>query len=547
MNVIRIMNKLIRNGLFLFTLFSSFVLVAQTKGSDFTIGISSPKQNSPWAKVLGKSEILPTFNLEKTPRDFSEISIQRPDIKGGLGISPQMSGGVTGHGGGGTFIRREDGRLIFWDLYLHNPNIVDDQDGDVLTLSALGAQAKGEWLDYRQLRAAKFISARLLLWREKLDCVVRASFLLRDRVPVFITSFSIPTFSEIELPRDNARIASSYALAGAFYEYSTNRVYIDLDVWNRAGLLSQAALLLHERMRHFQREFGMTNQDIQKTVYQILTLDPKDVDLKDLYPGQLGWTVGQHASLNNEYLGSPSTINKAEAPEFVIRGALANRVLGELRAEGTLNGSIGIRNQAFDKSIQLLLQPATCDAHLSLNHRSPLKLDPVDAFQCISGELIGEGLLRSQTKQNQEFQLAVRISLESNAEFHFEVLKALDSTHISMNPAFRAKFEKFAKLPVSTLSGLAITFKREGREVKVWIGKRLVNITSLSDADLALDFGIRVFLKKQKIEVFQRASNGKTMLIAISGIPAQLLKARGEYWEIGMSKGTRLQYLQQSP
>jgi hypothetical protein len=228
-----------------------------------------------------------------------------PGGKGG-GSSSGALGGNSG--GGGTFVETPDSRtLVFWDLFIHDPKISDNQPGDRLALRPRRLSPSrgniGDWIDYRELKSFGFLKSRLRKWKLRvpnLISVITATgngdmleepklghpgnlpgyytleYMHRYHFLIAATSLHIQDFDEIEVP-SNIGLAGVRAYPTAFYRASNEVILINMNNFNRAGLKSQAALLLHEKMRKIQTQFKISNAQLQKLVYNIIAREPETV------------------------------------------------------------------------------------------------------------------------------------------------------------------------------------------------------------------------------------------------------------------------------
>src|SRR4051812_13923856 len=86
----------------------------------------------------------------------------------------EESGGITDHGGGGSFIwRPESQSYVLWDLYFYNRKIRDQESGDSIQLSLDGMHAGGEWINYRKLKSFGYLEERLRLWKRYVPNLIR--------------------------------------------------------------------------------------------------------------------------------------------------------------------------------------------------------------------------------------------------------------------------------------------------------------------------------------------------------------------------------------
>lgn len=195
--------------------------------------------------------------------------------------SPSFAGGSdTGHtGGGGTFVKSPySAHLVFWDLFEVNPRIMDNDAGDTITLSAQGQEDHGQWVDYRHFKSYQFLQQRLDDWARRAP---RFAQLMRENdahrdLLVIGTDLSIQKILELDVPARTLPYGG-LAVPGAYFNYTNAHILLDIKVWNRAGLQSQAAMLLHERLRELQLRFQLSNAFLQELVYDVVMMEPEHV------------------------------------------------------------------------------------------------------------------------------------------------------------------------------------------------------------------------------------------------------------------------------
>lgn len=230
--------------------------------------------------------ILISFLFWFHPSAFSEGG---KSVEGGRKI-----GGGSDAGGGGTFVKStKSHQYIFWDLYVHNSEIIDNESGDQIQIANIIKKSNpGIWIDYRQLKSFLFLKERLSKWkpraRKLITLITENGIMLREAGSehqgfffLFLgTPLTISNIHEISVPSNFSQNNLS-VFSGAFFDQNTERIFLNLPVWNHANLKSQAACLLHERMRNIQLDFNLTNEEVQKIVYNIIEKDPEEVSELD--------------------------------------------------------------------------------------------------------------------------------------------------------------------------------------------------------------------------------------------------------------------------
>lgn len=239
------------------------------------------------------------------------------------------AGGLDG-GGNGFFVRIPGSqRLVLWDLLVNSPSFSEDQSGDQIRLQPVPfqPQIKGEWIDYRKFKSFAYLKSRLALWSKKApnlyglldeDGFAEGSGSLSYRVLLIATRLYIQSVDEISVPAA-LPIDKLKAYPSAYFDVGTGRVFLNLDLWNGAGLISQAAMLLHERMRGLQMGFYLSNDELQRAVYTILLVDPSRASIHDLDDSHFSksW-IALHTTL------TPKTFDTAFGNIFdaSVRGAI---------------------------------------------------------------------------------------------------------------------------------------------------------------------------------------------------------------------------------
>lgn len=186
-------------------------------------------------------------------------------------VAAGEGGGSVVGGGGGAFVKRSEiERLIFWDLSMVDPQF-EDEPGEKYIMSAAGKAAHGEWVPLRKLKAHEILTKRLKLLGPAIGhLIARLKSVNAEEIPLIFTDLPISRVTELGIPSDweeNAYGAQAYP--GAYFDARTRRVFVNVDIWNRAGLLSQAAMLLHEEIRVLQPYLLVSNENLQEIVARV--------------------------------------------------------------------------------------------------------------------------------------------------------------------------------------------------------------------------------------------------------------------------------------
>lgn len=254
-----------------------------------------------------------------------------------------QDGGHTG--GGGTFLVCVDERTkktfySFWDLRSGCPKRQTEQRGDVIRLKKAWTPEQldrweevGEWIDVRKLKAYRHMLAKLRnweYWAPNLNALMKES--LKRPLRVLATPYYIAPLSELQVAYGYENVQ---VVPGAFFQYERERLYLNLEVFNAAGLDSQAAMLLHEYLRRIQARFGLSNFRLQHTVRKVI-LERADWTFADelryqwlacrrLYDGAFGRKQDKGAP-------APAPVKPVSAEEAVREG-FYGRILMKNRVE----------------------------------------------------------------------------------------------------------------------------------------------------------------------------------------------------------------------
>lgn len=195
------------------------------------------------------------------------------------------AGGVDA-GGNGIFLKSANSKqLVLWDLYLHDQSFNDSQAGDQIVLEP----GESRRIDYRNFRSFAFLKSQLNKWKSRGKNLIglldgRSRFIDQEKNPYLLMLIATSQYSqslqEVSVPPHFPTEGLS-AFPAASFDAKTGNIFINSGLWNRAGLISQAALLLHERMRSLQVRFALSNADLQKVVYLLLLKSPSEVSAAD--------------------------------------------------------------------------------------------------------------------------------------------------------------------------------------------------------------------------------------------------------------------------
>ncbi len=212
---------------------------------------------------------------------------------GPIGVSKTKNIGGNSGGGGTTVELPNSPYLVLWDIYALNPSFRETQAGDQIKLPTHQSGQFGGYIDYRTFKSFHLLQERLKLWSGRAKNFLRAldrEAYIKDQsfsgllsptrkvnysLPILATSYYIPGANEIFVPQNFTPNPNLEMVPTAMF--MSKHAVVNIDNFNRTGRISQAALFLHERLRMQQLDMYLTNEEIQKLVYQIILLDPKDV------------------------------------------------------------------------------------------------------------------------------------------------------------------------------------------------------------------------------------------------------------------------------
>lgn len=236
-----------------------------------------------------------------------------------------VGGSDSGHtGGGGTFIRSElSKQLQFWDLFEHGTTSRQPQ-GDRLEIPA---GSHGGWVNFRRLRSFRYLEKQVHLW-EKWEPQFAEFFraAVKSQPDWIVTGLWLQSVNEFEKIPGHGFNPTAVAIPGAHFDYANGALLVNAKVFNGAGLVSQAAMILHELLRASQARLHLDNEYIQGVVSRVADDRPDLVSMANdpKYDGLF----------NDSFLKPDPNAPAAPPPhganaDAEVAAALANGILGE--------------------------------------------------------------------------------------------------------------------------------------------------------------------------------------------------------------------------
>lgn len=427
--------------------------------------------------------------------------------------------GLTDHGGGGAFIKSKvSHHFVFWDLFSRSPNMEDSEKGDQIRYSRKGLEADGEWINYSRFKSNAFLKARLELWKNAIPSLVALLQRTEGRDLSFIaTDHAVADLRELAIPYGRPAYKKHFqaALPGAIYDYSTELLFVNITVWNGSGLQSQAAMLLHERLRRLQKYFDFSNNLLQDIVYAIIMVDPKNRQFLNLFhfqPFQLNSLFAQQEEARSNLPKIPSPLPFPAEKE--VQDAQTKYLLAHFYGA---NPQRNIEEDGFQNDVhaegRLILSPRYC------SERLPTLISEGD-FACKEGEAFGNGSLFLQENFSQNLKLQVNAKFWGDSAFTVEALA-----------------------PTLAGKGIPVTFQRTGNKVVATIASTSFPAIELNEKDSTYHlFVVFVDIENQVIKTsIDRIPSGEI------AIPAGFQNALTPYWNLRMDGNVLIHYLASKP
>ncbi len=224
----------------------------------------------------------------------------------------QIREGAVGGGGSGLLVKSDkSSNFILWDIFKNDPNFQDNSKGDQLELSKNWSNKRAQYLNYKSLKSYQKMREKVLAWREFAPRFVNAIESIDFLEPHIYKNAILPEYSEvlpfimtklfiqrvdevyvgsnetIELTKASVlnNLGNQVIYPLGFYmaqdisdeklkSENYNVDFVQIDLFNKAGEVSQGAFFLHERLRQIQFYDGLDNESLQRIVYLVMTQKP---------------------------------------------------------------------------------------------------------------------------------------------------------------------------------------------------------------------------------------------------------------------------------
>lgn len=441
-------------------------------------------------------------------------------------VREEGGGGMDG-GGGGTFIScANDKQIVFFDL-LYVPGLLDPNlEGDKLRLSEQGKAIHGEWIPADSLtKSTQLMNARLAIWKRPLLPLLRALAFVEKiegaGPKLMATDLSIQRVQEvaISLFENNPSCENPTAIPGAYFDYKSEIAFIDIKLWNQIDLSSQAAMLLHERLRKLQKYYPrFSNNDLQLVVAQVMALDPGPLDIRlKHFHKKIEPKDRSHLDLRN-------------APE-VMASAVRSGILGLKRGDKPLAAS-GLRNAIDPIGGEVQIEPYVCGEMVNLLRARKALTGTLACNE--QRDLEGEGIIKIGMSYKYEYTIDLHIALLSDgAQTTAELLRVGRSSR----------------------EGFPISFTRIGSKIEVRLGRvsPVVQYVDLPNVSEKKTFNITVSKITHDIRVVLNPQyedgaleGGNEVLIAKVRAPKVSTPRReggGVWWSLHVGKNALIGYV----
>lgn len=176
-------------------------------------------------------------------------------------------------GGGGTSVRSQQSKaLLLWDLIANNPIFSEPEVGDQISLSTSVEIQKVSYSNFKSFQLLKSMVDQIQFKNPNLfKIIANDNFLIGDgTLSLFATSKYVKNLEELFV-NDSFSAFDYVVFPLAYFDELTSFIYLNIDLWNQMGPISQAGFLLHERLRQLQLIYPqLSNEMIQGIVFYIL-------------------------------------------------------------------------------------------------------------------------------------------------------------------------------------------------------------------------------------------------------------------------------------
>lgn len=421
------------------------------------------------------------------------LTVLAQAVGGNIDGSPGLGDGAVGGGGSGLFVQPSisNSNLVIWDIYSNNSQFVDREKGDHIKFKdENSSKFRGEYLNFKALNSFQQMKLKVLAWRpfapnfvkviESVDFFNDSAKIhpMSEILPFLMTDYYISKIDEIYVDSGSTHFSNLNLFATGYYinnipnmnaKTVSNLVLTQIENFNNAGLISQGAFFLHERLRQVQSIDGLLNIDLQKIVYEVMTQNPRfgvipdelfvnsifnnwpDPEHKFYKTGPVIYALSSCRQSGNAYMLVFSKSNcfmydyfstqmddylKREGPIDLEKGSihdakknvdklLETGILSQIQVRPKLN-SKGYNNSLSDQTHSpYLFEPARCKSILG-SHQDPNYFNGSRwGFHCNDQNILEGtgGLLFLNHKEDISVELHAALDVEYDAgselEFHF--------------------------------------------------------------------------------------------------------------------------------
>jgi hypothetical protein len=228
-----------------------------------------------------KAVTVKSFDIQTIRQSQSALSFEQSKL---INLNKLISAQKTlaassggSNGGGGTSVKSQKSKaLILWDLFANDPLYTEEEAGDQLALPLTSYIERIKYADFKSFDILKLKLNQLQNKHPNLYKIInnRDNFLQNEKaIALFATEKYVKNLEELFFKYDYS--SDEYVASPlAHFDDKTSFVYVTVNLWNQLGIKSQAAFLLHERLRGLQLKYPeLSNELIQGIVSFVM--DPE--------------------------------------------------------------------------------------------------------------------------------------------------------------------------------------------------------------------------------------------------------------------------------
>lgn len=182
-----------------------------------------------------------------------------------------LAGGNSG-GGGTTVYTKDSKTLVFWDLFVNNPSYRESHFGDQIKTSVNKEIQKVDYSHFKSFRRLKNALKTIKKHYPQLYNIINENNFIEApyELEIFASKKYLKNIEEVFFQK-NFSVLEFKAYPMAHFDENTSFIYLNAQLWNQMGINSQAAFLLHERLRKLQLKYKkLTNELIQGIVFFVI-------------------------------------------------------------------------------------------------------------------------------------------------------------------------------------------------------------------------------------------------------------------------------------